>query len=717
MFIAASRSRLFGILLLVLVAGSARAEEASPAAAPTPTPTPTPTPPPVKRSESVTVSAIRAEEAAPVVRTDLSRADIEERNVGQEVPSLLADQPSMSMYAESGGPNGYSYFSIRGVQMTRLNLTYDGAPLNDPEDSTFYFANFGDIAGALGSLQIQRGVGTSTWGSASYGGSVSFESAAPSDAFGVSGGLAAGSFGTGRVHVGVESGRFGPDLKFWVRAALQETDGYRDNSGVKQGAVYWSLARETAGSTFRLTGFYGQEKTQLAFLASDVAALEANPRDNPMTPEEKDNFWQSLVQAQYTQILGGRSSLTVQGYFGNAGGWYRVRDEADPVLLQQYGLSWWRVGGAVLYRNEGPKLSLTAGAQGSGFESTHTRAPVDGVEEYRNHGTKSEANGFVKLAFNDGGWHLLADAQVRWARFGYSGSVGDTATSWTFFNPKLGVRRDLARGLSAFVSVGQTSREPARGDLLLGEDDASVLPDLSVVKPERLDDFELGVDYARGTLSLHAVLYDMEFHDEIALTGALAPTGLPLRTNVPRSYRRGVELDARWKPVAELLLAGALNLSRNRIREWTQYYDVYDTAGGYSGTTSRTFSNVAPLLTPELIASFRAEWSLLPWVVLSAGFRYAGKGFLDNTDDPSLRTPTLFTLGAGLAVDLTGALPGKPRLRVVGENLTNDRKLWPAGYSYLFATGDGHGGYVFSGIPYYYPLASRSVSVTLEVGF
>ncbi len=718
MLVLRNAGRLIGVVLLVFfAAGALRGDDAPPAAASTPTPTPTPTPPPVRRSENVTVSAIRAEEAAPVVRTDLSRVEIEERNTGQEMPALLADQPSMSMYAEGGGPNGYSYFSIRGVQMTRLNLTYDGAPLNDPEDSTFYFANFGDFAGALGSLQIQRGVGTSTWGAASYGGSVSFESAEPSEAFGVSARLGAGSFGTGRASVGVESGRFGNDLKFWVRAALQTTDGYRDNSGVTQGAVYWGLARETADSTFRLTGFYGQEKTQLAFLASDVPALEANPRDNPMTPEEKDSFWQSLVQAQYTQILSGRSSLTVQGYFGNAGGWYRVWDDVDPTLLQQYGLDWWRVGGALIYRNEGPRFSLTAGVQGSGFESTHTRAPVDGPEEYLNNSTKSEANGFVKLGWNDGGWHLLADAQVRWARFGYSGDAGNAAKSWTFFNPKLGVRRDLARGLSAFVSVGQTSREPGRNDLLLGEDNASVLPDLSAVKPERLTDIELGVDYVLGDLSLHADLYDMEFHDEIALTGALAPTGLPLRTNVARSYRRGVELNGRWKPVKQLVVGAALNVSRNRIREWTQFYDVYDASGNYSGSTSRTFSDVAPLLTPELIASLRAEWSVLPWVVLSANARYAKTSFLDNTDDPSLATPHLFTLGAGLAIDLTGALPGKPRLRVAADNLTNDRKLWPSGYSYLFATGDGRGGYAFSGTPYYYPLASRSVTVMLEVGF
>jgi iron complex outermembrane receptor protein len=710
--------RLFGALLSLLFFAlfgvTARGDDPP---APQVTPTPTPAPTAARRTESVTVSAVRADEAAPVTKMDLPRAEIEKVNVGQEMPSLLSLTPSVSYYAESGGPNGYSYLSIRGIGMTRLNLTYDGAPLNDPEDSTFYFANFGDFAGALGSIQIQRGVGTSTWGAASYGGSISFESAPPAEAFGVSARLSAGSFGTGRVSAAVESGRFGPELKFWIRAALQETDGYRDSSGVKQGALYWGLARETATSVFRLSGLYGHENTQLSYLASEPSALEANPRDNPMTPEEKDSFWQSLVQAQYTRILSGSSSLSVQGYFGNAGGWYRVWQDQAAGQLFQYGLEWWRAGGALTYRWEGPHFGVTLGAHGSGFAGTHTGGLTNGPEEYSNRGTKSEANGFAKLAWNDGGWHVLGDAQLRWARFRYAGDVGEAATSWTFFNPKLGLRRDLAPGLSTFVSVGQTSREPGRGDLLLGEDNASVLPDLTAVKPEKVTDVEAGIDVAAGSLTLHANVYDMEFRDEIALTGELAPTGLPLRKNVARSYRRGVEIDARWKPVTELLLGASLNVSRNRIRDWAQFYDVYDTTGNYSGSTSRSFSDVTPLLTPELIAGLRADWSLLPWIVLSVSGRYAGKSFLDNTDDPSLATPRLFALGAELAVDLAGALPGRPRLRVTADNLLNDRKLWPSGYSYLFATEDSRGGLTYSGTPYYYPLASRSVTMTLEVGF
>ncbi|MGE5346043.1 MAG: TonB-dependent receptor [Acidithiobacillales bacterium] len=714
-------SRLSGALILsfFLPGPTALADDApAPEATPTPTPTATPSPaaPEIRRAENVTVSAIRAEDVVPVTKTDIPLKTIEAENTGQEITYLLAETPSVTFYADSGGPNSYSYFSIRGVQMTRINLTWDGAPLNDPEDSAFYFANFGDFAGALGSIQIQRGVGTSTWGAASFGGSMNFASLEPADVFGVGAELTGATFGTWRGSAIVQSGLLGSGLKFWVKGAVQETDGYRDHSGVKQGGLYFGLAKEGEASTFRLSGIFGHEKSELAYLASEKSVLEVNPRDNPLSPEETDSFGQMLVQAQYTRFLGAASSLSVQGYVGDAGGWYRVLDQ-PTANLYQYGLDWWRAGGVVTYQTRIGSVGLTLGGEGSGFVSTHTREVVEQPREYENHGYKYEANGFAKLGWDAGRWHVYGDAQVRWADFRYAGSVGDEAISWTFFNPKLGARYDIARSLSAWASVGATSREPTRSDLLLGEDDASVLPDLTAVKPEKLVSVEAGIDLRMSTLNLHANLYDMEFHDEIALTGQLSEIGLPLRRNVPRSYRRGLELDVRWHPVKSLRLGGTLNASRNRISSWTQFYDVYDPAGNFIGSTSLGFSDVAPLLTPELVANVFADWDILPWITLSASGRYQAQSFLDNTNVSDLVTPDIFVVGLGAAIDLEGVLPGRPKLRVRVENLLNDMRLWTSGYSYIYATQDPAGSLAFSGIPYFYPQASRSVSVTLDVGF
>jgi iron complex outermembrane recepter protein len=371
----------------------------------------------------------------------------------------------------------------------------------------------------------------------------------------------------------------------------------------------------------------------------------------------------------------------------------------------------------VTYQTRIGDVSLTLGGQGSGFVSTHTREVVEQPREYENHGYKNEANGFAKLGWDAGRWHVYGDAQVRWADFRYAGAVGEEAINWTFFNPKLGVRYDISKSLSAWVSAGATSREPTRSDLLAGEDDATVLPDFASVKPEKLASFEGGIDLRTPTLTLHANLYDMEFKEEIALTGQLSETGLPIRKNVPRSYRRGIELDARWQPVKPLRLGGSLNASRNRISSWTQYYDVYDSAGDWTGSVGRTFSDVAPLLTPEFVANAYADWDVLPWITLSATGRYQARSFLDNTNVSDLVTPDVFVMGLGALVDLEGALPGNPKLRVLVGNLLNNRRVWTSGYSYIYATQDPSGSLAWSGIPYFYPQAGTSVSVTLDVGF
>jgi iron complex outermembrane receptor protein len=191
---------------------------------------------------------------------------------------------------------------------------------------------------------------------------------------------------------------------------------------------------------------------------------------------------------------------------------------------------------------------------------------VDGTREYANSGFKNELSGFAKLGWDRGRWHLYGDAQVRSARFRYEGDLPIGSVDWTFFNPKLGARFDLGSGLSVYASVGRTAREPARADMFSGQDNPTIVYDLEAVRPESVVDFEAGLDYRRPGLTLLADVYAMEFRNEIALTGELSEIGLPLRRNVDRSHRRGLELDATWQAVPKLRLTAAANVSFNRIR-------------------------------------------------------------------------------------------------------------------------------------------------------
>jgi iron complex outermembrane receptor protein len=216
-------------------------------------------------------------------------------------------------------------------------------------------------------------------------------------------------------------------------------------------------------------------------------------------------------------------------------------------------------------------------------------------------------------------------------------------------------------------------------------------------------------------------VYDMEFRDEIAATGELSPIGQPLRRNVDRSYRRGIELEASWQALEALRLTASASASRNRISSWTQFYDVYDANGDFAGSTSRTFHDVAPVATPPLLATLGAETTALPglaFLTLGATGRYAAASWLDNANTEDLVAPRTFQLDATVLVDLARWIPaGKPRLKIQVNNVLDNRRLLPRGYSYLYANRDAAGQEALAGSSYFYPLAGRSAYVSFELGF
>ena len=188
--------------------------------------------PPTRLTEEVVVSAVRADEDAAVPRTDLALTELRAKNDGRELPYVLRDVPGATFYSETGSGSGYSYFQLRGLGQSRVNMTLDGVPLNDPEEAAVYFANFGDFASALDSVQVQRGVGTSSFGAASFAGSVNFASTEAKERFETDATLGVGSFGMRRASVEVQSGKLGPGVAAWARVSLPETDGFRDRSGL-----------------------------------------------------------------------------------------------------------------------------------------------------------------------------------------------------------------------------------------------------------------------------------------------------------------------------------------------------------------------------------------------------------------------------------------------------------------------------------------------------
>ena len=647
-------------------------------------------------SESIVVSAIRADDETPVTKTDIPREEIKKQYHGQDVPLLLRDAPSVNAYTESGvGGSGYSYISLRGVSPTRINFTLDGVPLADSEDMGTYFADFPDLARSLESIQVQRGVGTSTVGSPSFGGSVNMESISLAQDPQTTATLGLGSYGNRQASVGYQSGALPGDLALYTRLSYIENEGFRDNSGIRQHNIFLSAAKNLGDAQLRLTGFSGHERQQLAFYATDADTLKTDLRANPMRPEENDSFGYDLAQLQYL-----RANWTASVYYQRGYGWYRLYDTAQT--LHEYGLDGMLLGTLLTYTHTAGALTTNYGVHLNRFKRDHTR------EDYRNYGVKDEANAFAKATWNAGAWHLYGDAQLRHAAFDYHGDVNIDPISWTFFNPKIGARYDLSPRSSVYASAGMSTREPTRNDMFQGEDNASFPHDLRAVRPERLYDFEAGWNYRAANVDLSANVYAMEFRNEIASTGELSDIGLLLRRNVDRSYRRGIELELAWQAAPSVRLKTNANFSRNRIDEWTQFFDVYDADFTWTGSRPQLYRNVQPLLTPNVIVNQAVEYTPSSRWSLGATGRYVGRSYLDNTNDAGFDAPSFFVVDANASYRLT------PRWRVsvqVNNALNNDR-VYPSGYSYR---------YDFDGAPtgtaYYYPQATRNAVLLMDFDF
>ncbi|HEX9162491.1 MAG TPA: TonB-dependent receptor [Thermoanaerobaculia bacterium] len=665
-----------------------------------------------KVAESIVVSGIRAEEPVPVTKTDVDRQEIVRHYTQQDIPLLLREVPSINAWAESGSGNaGYSYFNLRGVSPTRINFTLDGVPLADSEDMGVFFVDFPDLAESLQSIQVQRGVGTSTVGSPSFGGSVNLESLDLSQTPQTTARVATGSFGSRFATLGYQSGALPGGFELYARLSGNDTNGFRESSGTNQHNVFFSAAKQGESSQWRITGFSGHERQHLSFTAADAETLASDLRANPMQPDERDSFGYDLANVQYLKSLANGDSLTVSTFYQRGYGWYRLfDDEANRIDLRQYGLDGMLVGSMLTYsRNRGP-LTMSYGVHVNEFRREHTRDLVGGPRDYFNYGTKGEANAFAKANVDRGAWHFYGDAQLRYTDFHYHGDVHIDPIRWTFFNPKLGARRDLSSRASVYGSVGLSTREPTRNDMFQGEDNASFAHDLHAVRPERLLDFESGVDFHGPRFAVKADVYAMEFRNEIASTGELSDIGLLLRRNVDRSYRRGLEVDATFDATSALRFRTVGNISRNRIRTWTQFYDVLDADGNFVGSEPVTYHNVEPVLTPSLIVSEMIEYSPLSSFGAGLTGRYVGRSFLDNTDNPDFVTPHFFTLDGNASV----ALSRSTRVTLQANNILNNRRVYANGYDFAFLTKSPAGAETLSGTSFYFPQATRNFTVMVD---
>jgi iron complex outermembrane receptor protein len=573
--------------------------------------------------EEVVISIdYEADKTTPISYQNINSEDLENKNTGQEPSFLLSETPSMTVYSDAGSYQGYSYFRLRGIDQTRINMTLDGVPLNEPEDQGVYFSNYPDFFNSIDKFQIQRGVGTTKNGNASFAGSIQYTSPNLYDSTYKNVGVGYGSYNSYRVFGEMNSG-MKKNKGLYVRASHLNSDGYKYNSWNKSSSMFYKGGFSWENSTLYLTGFVGNQQNQMAWLGVSQADIDDDPRTNANT-NEFDNFTQSLTQLQHTQYIGDKSTLRTSLYYNYLNGNYDFDLNnylGYPSTEEMYNYAFVSnfTGLFSNYTYETNIVKWTTGIHANMYSRSHTGSELALGELYTNTGYKNEISAFSKINYNINKLSLFADIQYRHTNFNYDGSVDWSGKSWTFLNPKAGLTYEINDKTVAYYSVGRTGREPTRNDIFGGWDDLATdslgVPDLYITDAEYVVDHELGIRRKSKKYNASLNFFYMDFQNEILLKGAFGPNGLALNNNVESSIRTGIELDMTYKLNKYIKLVNATSYIHSQIKD-----------GG------ETFS---PILTPNLIVNQEIVYTD-DFFETGLTLRYQSSSYIDFANENSI---------------------------------------------------------------------------------
>ena len=566
------------------------------------------------RTSEITVEGIRADNDVPITKTDIDTSTINFYNFGQEIPLFLERTPNVFSISENGLYTGYTHMRLRGIDQTRINVTLNGIPLNEPEDQGVYFCNYVNFLSNIKDIQIQRGVGSTSNGVASYIGSINFTTPLSlSRKLDLS--LGYGAFNTNQFNLGYSSSIYN-NLSLYTRISYNKSDGYRYNSFNDSYSIFINGTYFQNNSSLSLISFYGNAKNGMVYLPSALSEIEKDSRHNPLKPYEQDNFKYWFNTMQYTNSISNNLSLTTSVYYIHLNGWYNVNFEDGFVPDFNLNSSFIGFINNVSYTED--NCTVDAGIHFYDYIREHFSNEFD----YKNKGNKREISLFGKFDYRYGQLNFFTDVQFRLNRFEYYKDKKVVSTfnpiSYTFLNFRGGINYNITDDLNTYVSFGTTKREPTRNDMFAGADnidDSLVinnnLNDFSKVKPESVYDLEAGIIYNSDKITLKGNIFLMEFNNEIAPIGEFSYIGLPLRENVKSSYRRGIELELEYDIEEYLKYSQTVSFMKSNIQKY------------------KDLTNVVPLLSPEWISNSSLVIHTDAFAFGING-RYLGESHLDN---------------------------------------------------------------------------------------
>lgn len=684
------------------------------------------------QSDAVIISAIRATQNTPATYSMISKADLDRRNQAQDLPYMLNLEPSVVTTSDAGTGVGYTSLRIRGSDITRINVTINGIPLNDPESHAVYWVDIPDFASSVNSLQLQRGVGSSTNGAGAFGASMNLETNTfQAEPFGLVS-LGAGSFNTWKSSFQAGTGLIHGHWYLEGRGSAIGSDGYIDRASSALSSFFIQGGYYDDKMLVKALTFGGSEKTYQAWYGADSATLKANRRFNwagaifeddgsiRYYDNQTDNYKQNHYQLHIARRLTRSVSLNLSGHYTYGRGYYEEYMQDQPFsdyglndlyfgqdtisttdLIRRrwldnhfYGLTW-----SLQYKKE--KTDLIFGGAYNQYDRARHYGEIIwaefasqsqyGYEYYSNTAFKNDFNAFVKAALSPvRDLTLYGDVQYRYISYAVDGTESEQVPvnvqqTFNFLNPKLGISYNLKAG-TLYASYSIAHREPIRDDYI------DALPG-EEPEPERMGDLEIGIRKTGTRLQYAANFFLMNYVNQLVLTGEINDDGAYIRKNAGKSYRTGIEVSGAYKfrTVAELSANLSMSINKTDYRQLNDQDEIEELRN-----TDISFSpwiTAGSQLKVLPFKNFEIDWL----------FKYVGKQYLDNTASKNLI--------------LTGYMVHDLRLAYLISREKNP------GIEFIFQINNllnalyESNGYVYDDTPYYYPQAGIHFFAGINIKF
>ena len=668
-----------------------------------------------ERLDSVVISSSRAGRDTPVTFTMLGKEALQRSNPISSLPMNLALQPSVVSVNEGGTGLGYSKMTVRGSKGSQINVTLNGVTLNDAESQEVFWVNIPALSSMISSVQLQRGLGTSANGAGAFGASINMSTASVSADPTASAEMSLGSYGTFVSTFSAGSGLMKSGLYFNAAYSRGLTDGYIRNAFADVQSAMAVLGWMNEKNSLRLTWLMGDQRTGITWEGISLEQYAIDRRYNPAGEcydkfgnvhyydNETDNYTQHHLQLNYTHAFADNLAWTTTFNYTRGDGYYEnykagksfskylmpspvidgvQYDEGDFITKEALANDYFVLNSDLRYTSD--RLRLTAGFNVSRYDGDHIGSVLwsdvlgdsfdyGSNEWYLNRGLKHDVSIFARgeIICCDG-LTAFADLQYRGIWLQMSGPEDDGVLldhkdDWQFFNPRVGLSYRWNPSSRVYASAALGHREPGRSDIkeLILDANKAAAAGVSArgvdIRPEKMLDVEVGYEYYSEKLSYSANIYLMEYKDMLLETGKLTDVGYAIKENVPRSWRRGIELAASWNPLSWMSVGGNITLSTNKIRNYTAYYEKYDNMNdwNYLGQHTVTFDNTDILMSPSLVGG--AFLTLRPFASLpgslnstyiSVDGKYVGRQYYDNTSSADRAIPAYFVAGLSLGYEL-----------------------------------------------------------------